>query len=67
MLHGFHLQNYNEFKGGVRWRDYVNLTLNDFSVIVIRRYDWLDWEQSTYLVQLFGVVVFNKLKDWKGN
>jgi hypothetical protein len=52
----FALQNYNEFKDGLRWHDYISIIINEFPIFVIRRYDWLTDNPvtSTYMVQILG-------------
>lgn len=57
-------QNYNEFKTWMRWFDYVNIMLFEFPFLLIRRYDWMDTEKSTYMVQVFGIKVYQVIK-WK--
>lgn len=57
----FTLQNYNEFRRAVRWHDYVSIMFNEFPVILVRRYDWMDTEQYTFTVQLFGVRVYQRV------
>ena len=57
----FTLKNYNEFKGSVRWHDYISIMFNEFPVILVRRYDWLDTERYTFMVQLFGLRVYQKI------
>lgn len=57
----FTLQNYNEFKNHVRWHDYLAIMVNEFPVILARRYDWLDTEQYTFTVQVFGFKVYQKI------
>lgn len=60
----FKLQNYNEFRTWVRWHDYVAIVVNEFPVLLIRRYDWLDDTQSTTIAQIFGFTVYQKIKTW---
>ena len=51
------LQNYNEFKGPMRWHDYLSVMVHEFPIVLVRRYDFDadgDWE-STYMVQILGV------------
>jgi hypothetical protein len=57
----FTLKNYNEFKGPVRWHDYISIMFNEFPVILVRRYDWFDTERYTFMVQLFGLRVYQKI------
>lgn len=62
MFNTFKLQNYNEFKG-VRWHDYFTIMINEFSVIQIRRYDWYDQGQYTFVVRVLGFNLFQKIGD----
>lgn len=58
----FKLQNYNEFKNGVRWHDYFAIMVNEFPVILVRKYDWPhDNDNYTFIVQLFGFNLFRKI------
>jgi len=59
----FSLQNYNEFNQHVRWHDYISIMFNEFPVILVRRYDWFDTERYTFMVQLFGLRVYQKIGD----
>ena len=56
----FTMQNYNEFKGQIRWHDYFSIMVNEFPVILIRRYDWYDTESYTFMIQLFGFKVYQR-------
>ena len=57
----FTLKNYNEFKGPVRWHDYISIMFNEFPVMLVRRYDWFDTERYTFMVQLFGLRVYQRI------
>lgn len=57
----FTLKNYNEFKGPVCWHDYISIMFNEFPVVLVRRYDWFDTERYTFMVQLFGFKVYQKI------
>ncbi len=59
----FSLQNYNEFHTWIRWHDYLSLIINEFPVILIRRYDWLDDGKITYMAQVLGLKIFLKVYD----
>lgn len=63
MFKTFKLQNYNEFNGPVRWHDYFTIMINEFSVIQIRRYDWYDLGQYTFMVRVLGFNLFQKIGD----
>jgi len=55
----FLLQNYNEFKGPIRWHDYINVMINEFPILLLRRYDFDakgDWK-SRYMFQILGIRV----------
>lgn len=60
----FKLQNYNEFNSWMRWHDYFSIMINEFPVILIRRYDWLEGtgESYTFLVQFMGFHIYGKTK-----
>jgi hypothetical protein len=60
----FNLQNYNEFQGGVRWHDYVALMVNEFPVLLVRRYDFglhSAAASRTYVVQVLGLLVWQNI------
>ena len=56
----FLLQNYNEFQH-VRWHDYFSIVINEFAVILVRKYDWpgegCDW---LIHVQIMGFIVYER-------
>lgn len=56
----FTKQNYNEFKSGVRWHDYFAIMINEFPVLLVRKYDWpLEGDcKYTFLVQVLGFKVY---------
>jgi hypothetical protein len=56
----FKLQNYNEFKNHVRWHDYFAIMINEFAVVQVRRYEWFDKEQYTFVIQVLGFAVFHR-------
>lgn len=58
----FNLQNYNEFKNGVRWHDYISVMINEFSIILLRRYDepHSDSFDPFIIFQILGFMIFNK-------
>jgi hypothetical protein len=53
-------QNYNEFNDGVRWHDYFAFIINEFPVVLIRKYDWPHGrnDRYTFMVQVFGFKVY---------
>lgn len=54
----FKLQNHNEFKMHMRWHDYLSIMLFDFPIFLIRKYIWLEGEDSeTFLIQILGFTV----------
>jgi hypothetical protein len=59
------LQNYNEFKNGVRWHDYFNIMVNEFPIILIRKYDWDEIDTYTFVVQVMGVKVYQRIGEYK--
>lgn len=51
---------YNEFRDcWLRWHDYISIMVHNFPILLIRRYDWLDVRESTYIVIFCG---FNLLQ-----
>lgn len=60
----FFKTNYNEFRSYVRWHDYFNLSINEFAIILARRYDFdrLDNSIHTYLFMFFGFTIYKKIK-----
>jgi len=55
----FTKQNYNEFKNGVRWHDYFAIIINEFPVVLVRKYDWPhENDNYTFMVQVFGFKVY---------
>ena len=61
----FTLQNYNEFKHWTRWHDYCAFSLNEFQLLLVRRYDWMDKEESTLFIQFFGFTIYKLTWGWK--
>ena len=56
-------QNYNEFKDGVRWHDYFSFIVNEFSIVLVRKYDWPFGDNRTYvfLIDIFGFTVYKRI------
>ena len=63
----FYLQNYNEFKDGVRWHDYLAFVINEFPVLLIRRYDWPgdSDEAYTFMVQVLGFKIYQRIGQYQ--
>jgi|LakMenEpi03Aug12_release.lakeMendotaPanAssembly.Ray.scaffolds.fasta_scaffold6185995_1 hypothetical protein len=59
------LQNYNEFKNGVRWHDYFTIMVNEFPIILVRKYDWHENDTYTFMVQVMGVKVYQHIGEYK--
>lgn len=58
----FNIQNCNDFKS-VSWHDYFSIIINEFAIILIRRYDWPDHPKYstvdyTFEIQIFGFSVY---------
>ena len=52
-------RNYNEFRNTwLRWSDKLSVMTNDFPIILIRKYDWLEEEKSNWLIQVMGINLF---------
>jgi len=45
---------YTEFKNWIRIVDYVSIMIYDFPILLVRKYDWMDKKESTYLVCFLG-------------
>jgi hypothetical protein len=59
----FRLNNYKEFHSYARWHDYINISINEFAIFLIRKYTWArDKEDTTIICQLFGFEILRKLK-----
>ena len=53
-------QNYNEFKH-VRWHDYFSIVINEFAVILVRKYDWPNDGGGWMIhVQIMGFIVYER-------
>jgi hypothetical protein len=63
----FRWQNYNEFKSGVRWHDYVSCIIHEFPLLLVRRYDWMEKESSTLIVELLGFQLYLRVWQWQTN
>ena len=49
-------RNYNEFRNvWFSWQDKISITILDFPVVLVRKYEWLEKERSNWLVQVMGV------------
>lgn len=51
----------NQFKDcWTRWRDYFSIIINEFPILLIRKYDFLDVDVSVLIIQIFGFEVYTK-------
>ncbi len=49
-------RNYNEFRSvWFSWQDKISITILDFPIVLVRKYEWLEKETSNWLVQIMGV------------
>ena len=49
-------RNYNEFRNTwFSWQDKISITVFDFPILLVRKYEWLEKERSNWLVQVMGV------------
>ena len=49
-------KNYNEFRNvWFGWQDKISITILDFPILLVRKYEWLEKERSNWLVQVLGV------------
>ena len=49
-------RNYNEFRDvWFGWQDKISITILDFPILLVRKYEWLEKERSNWLVQVMGV------------
>jgi len=49
-------RNYNEFRNvWISWQDKISITILDFPILLVRKYEWLEKERSNWLVQVMGV------------
>jgi len=49
-------RNYNEFRNvWISWQDKICITIFDFPILLVRKYEWLEKERSNWLVQIMGV------------
>ena len=57
----FRWQNYNEFKGDVRWHDHFSIIINEFPIILIRKYEWgisgIGEYQTRLVIQILGFTI----------
>jgi hypothetical protein len=54
MKMNFQWQNHNDFKTPISWHDYVSVIVNEFPILLVRRYDWFSTDETTVLIQIFG-------------
>ena len=59
------LQNANEFKTWMRWHDYFSIIIHEFPIILFRKYDWMDKESSTFMVQVLGFKIYQRVWEWQ--
>lgn len=51
----FQGQIYNEFRETwLRWHGYVSILFHNFPIILVRRWEWLESEQTTWSVIILG-------------
>jgi len=49
-------KNYNEFRNvWFSWEDKISITILDFPILLVRKYEWLEKERANWLVQVMGV------------
>jgi hypothetical protein len=49
-------RNYNEFRNvWFSWEDKISITILDFPILLVRKYEWLEKERSNWLVQVLDV------------
>ena len=52
-------RNYNEFRDvWLSWQDKISIIICDFPILLVRKYEWLEKERVTWLVQVMGVDLF---------
>ena len=53
-------RNYNEFRDvWFSWQDKISITICDFPILLVRKYEWLEKEKSNWLVQVLGMDLFH--------
>ncbi len=62
-------RNYNEFRNvWFSWQDKISITILDFPILLVRKYEWLEKERSNWLVQVMGIdllpSITRKLRSW---
>ena len=65
----FNLQNCNDFKS-VSWHDYFSIIVNEFAILLIRKYDWPDHPKHltadyTFTIQILGFTVYQHIEYFK--
>lgn len=58
----FRLQNYNEFNHFC-WHDYFSIVINEFPVVLVRKYEWYEDNKYSLVVQVFGFEVYQRIGD----
>ncbi len=54
-------QNCNDFNSGIRWHDYLSIMINEFPIILVRKYDWpSEGDDGFYHAQVMGFRVYHK-------
>ena len=49
-------KNHNEFRDvWFSWEDKISITILDFPILLVRKYEWLEKVKSNWLVQVMGV------------
>lgn len=56
---------YNEFRLWMRWHDYFSIMIHNFPIVLVRRYDWMDSESSTYAILICGFLVYQHVGPWE--
>ena len=55
-------RNCNEFRNAwFSWEDKISITIFDFPILLVRKYEWLEKESSNWLVQVMGVDLFSSI------
>jgi len=55
-------RNYNEFRNvWLGWQDKISITILDFPILLVRKYEWLEKERSNWLVQIMSVDLFTSI------
>lgn len=55
-------KNYNEFRSiWFGWEDKLAFIIFDFPLLLIRKYNWFEKEESTWLIQVIGINLFSSI------